>query len=351
MYRHLMVPVDDSILSAANVDAAVRLAVRLDARITFFYAATEAAADSGDSVLSTLSPAGEFDEAAQGQANALLAKARAGALAAGVSCEMVARLCESPATVIVDTALARGCDLIVMATRGRRGVAGWLHSSQTERVLRQCPVALLVTRVAANDPLTPSERATAVIRDEHRSIAVVVRAMRDLIRQAEASATAPDHRSLGAMLAYLRAFPLQLHHPKEEQYLHRWLRERSPECEPLLRDLEAQHVREHALVDQVMASLRDAEAGDAVAAAELGDLVKTLADKVWHHISFEERTVLPLALQHFHDADWTEIAAAFEGNDDPGFGALQADEFRRLFSRIANLMPVARVTSLPASLP
>ena len=64
-----------------------------------------------------------------------------------------------------------------------------------------------------------------------------------------------------------------------------------------------------------------------------------------------ERTELPLALQHFHDADWTEIAAAFEGNDDPGFGALQADEFRRLFSRVANLMPVARVTSLPASLP
>lgn len=344
MYRHLMVPVDDSLLSAANVDAAVQLAVRLDARITFFYAATELPAEGGDSVLSTLSPAGEFAEPAHGEANALLSKARAGALAAGVSCEVAARFCESPATVIVDTALARGCDLIVMATRGRRGVSGWLHSSQTERVLRQCPVALLVTRVAANDPLAPSERAMAVIRDEHRSIAVVVRGMRDMIRLAEMSATAPDLRSLGAMLAYLRAFALQLHHPKEELYLHRWLRERSPECEPLLSELEAQHLREHARVDQVLATLRDAEAGDRAAGAELGDLVKTLADTVWHHISFEERKVLPLAMQHFHDADWTEIAAAFESNDDPGFGALQADEFRRLFSRIANLMPVARVT-------
>jgi nucleotide-binding universal stress UspA family protein/hemerythrin-like domain-containing protein len=344
MYRHLMVPVDDSVLSAANVDAAVRLAGRLDARITFFYAATELPAEGGSSMLSTLSPASEFAEADPGAANALLAKARAGALAAGVPCEAVARFCESPATVIVDTALARGCDLIVMASRGRRGVAGWLHSSQTERVLRQCPVALLVTRVAANDPLTPSERATAVIRDEHRSIAVVVRGMRDLVREAELAGTAPDARSLGAMLAYLRAFPLQLHHPKEELYLHRWLRERAPECEPLLRDLEAQHVREHALVDQVVASLRDATAGDAAAVAELGALVRSLGDAVWHHISFEERTVLPLALQHFHAADWTEIAAAFESNDDPGFGALQTEEFRRLFSRIANLTPVARVT-------
>jgi nucleotide-binding universal stress UspA family protein/hemerythrin-like domain-containing protein len=331
-------------VSAANVEAAVQLAVRLDARITFFHAATDMPAEGGESMLSTLSPAGEWADAAPGEATALLAKARAGALATGVPCEVVARFCESPATVIVDTALARGCDLIVMATRGRRGVAGWLHSSQTERVLRQCPVALLVTRVEANDPLAPSERALAVIRDEHRSIAVVVRGMRDLIRQAETSATAPDLRSLGAMLAYLRAFPLQLHHPKEELYLHRWLRERAPACDPLLRDLEAQHVREHALVDQVLATLRDAEAGDRAAVAELGEQVKTLADTVGHHISFEERKLLPLALQHFHDADWTEIAAAFEGNDDPGFGALQADEFRRLFSRIASFMPVAHVT-------
>lgn len=346
MYRHLMVPVDDSILSAANVDAAVRLAGRLEARITFFYAATEPPllSTGGDSVLSTLSPGEEAADAVQGEANALLCKARAGALAAGVPCEAVARFCESPATVIVDTALARGCDLIVMASRGRRGVAGWLHSSQTERVLRQCPVALLVTRVAANDPLTPSERATAVIRDEHRSIAVVVRGMRDLIRQAEFTGAAPDQRSLGAMLAYLRAFPLQLHHPKEELHLHRRLRQRAPACEALLRDLEAQHVREHALVEQTVASLRDATAGDATAAAELGALVKVLADAVWQHISFEERTVLPLALRHFHDADWTEIAAAFESNDDPGFGALQAEEFRHLFSRVANLMPVVRVT-------
>jgi len=54
--------------------------------------------------------------------------------------------------------------------------------------------------------------------------------------------------------------------------------------------------------------------------------------------------VLPLALRHFHADDWAEIAAAFECNDDPGFGILQAEEFRRLFSRIANLMPVARIT-------
>ena len=36
------------------------------------------------------------------------------------------------------------------------------------------------------------------------------------------------------------------------------------------------------------------------------------------------------------------MAAAFEANNDPGFGALPANEFRRLFTRIANLMAAAR---------
>ncbi len=72
--------------------------------------------------------------------------------------------------------------------------------------------------------------------------------MRDIVQQAQASEPVPDLVSLEAMMAYLQAFPLQLHHPKEEAYLHRRRRERMPECDSLLREIEEQHVREHALV-------------------------------------------------------------------------------------------------------
>lgn len=337
MYLHLMVPVDDTTLSAANVDAAVRLAQQLGARVSFFHATADLSATSDGDLLRMISP-NEFKAEAVGQTHAVLAKAAASAAAIGVPCETLSRTCDRPAEAIIEAAQSRGCDLIVMASRGQRGMAGWLHSSQTEQVLRRSPIALLVTRVASNHPLEASERALGVILDEHRSIAAVVRGMQDLVQDAQASGEAPDLVTLEAMLAYLQAFPLRLHHPKEELFLHRRLRERTPASEALLRDIEQQHVREHALVDEAMASVEGMKGGS-VGAAVLADRVRTLADAVWQHLSLEERSVLPAARQHLHEEDWRAMAAAFESNNDPGFGELPAGEFRRLFTRIANLLP------------
>ena len=338
-----MVPVDDSMLSAANVDAAVRLAVRLGARVSFFHATADLSATSDGDLLRLLSPH-EFKEEALGQTHAVLAKAAASAASLGVPCETLSRICDRPAEAIVEAAQARGCDLIMMASRGHRGISGWLHSSQTERVLRHSPLALLVTRVASNNPPSASERALGVILDEHRSIAAVVRGMRELVHDSQASGEAPDLASLEAMLAYLQAFPLKLHHPKEEAFLHRFVRLRAPDCDTLLGEIEVQHDHEHALVGQTLASvtaMRTLRPGDVVTTATLVERVNALADAVWQHLALEERSVLPLARQHLHEQDWVEMAVAFESNDDPGFGELPAKEFRRLFTRIANLLPAA----------
>lgn len=344
MYRHLMVPVDDSMLSAANVDAAVRLAERLGARISFFHATADLSATSDGDLLRLLSPH-QFKEEALGQTHAVLSKAAASAASLGVPCETLSRTCDRPAEAIIEAAQARGCDLIMMASRGHRGITGWLHSSQTERVLRQSPLALLVTRVATNNPPSAAERALGIILDEHRSIAAVVGGIRELVEHSEASsADAPDLTSLEAMLAYLQAFPLKLHHPKEEALLHRFLRLRVPNCDTLLSEIELQHELEHALVSQTLASvtaMRMLQTNDALTTATLVDRVNALANAVWQHLALEERSVLPLARLHLHEQDWVEMAAAFESNNDPGFGELPAKEFRRLFTRIANLLPAA----------
>ena len=338
MYRHLIVPVDDSLLSSANVDAAVELAASLGARITFFHAVADLAATRDGFLLRAVAP-DKYTERAEGETSAMLSKAIDCAVAAGVSCEAVSTVCDEPAEAIVDVALSRSCDLIVMASRGSRGLPGWLHSSQTERVLQRAPVALLVTRVASNDPLTASERAVAVLTDEHRSIAVAVRGLCDVLQQAESLDADPDRRTLDALLAYLQGFPQQQHHPKEEQHLHRWLRERAPECTALLRDLEAQHLREHARVDEMLACLKALRPGDTAAVSMLAAQARSFADSVNRHIGFEEASILPLARQALQEDDWREIAEAFESNEDPGFGVLSVAEFRRLFTRIAHLLP------------
>lgn len=338
MYKHLMVPVDDTALSAANVDAAVQLARRLGARLSFFHATADLGATGEGELLRTIAPE-QFREEAVGETHAVLAKAAASAAAAGVPCQTLCRTSDRPAEAIVQAASAQHCDLIVMASRGvRRGVGGWLHTSQTERVLRDSPVALLVTRVALNDPPTAAERALAVILDEHRSIAAVVRGLQELAAQRPLVDTA----GVRTLLEYLQDFPLRMHHPKEETYLHRHLRQRCTETEALLQTLEQQHRSEHLLVAQALASVRALRPGDAPATEHLAQQIGTLADAVWQHLSLEERTVLPLARQHLLAEDWAEMALAFEGHDEPAFGDLPAGEFRKLFTRIANLVGSAR---------
>ena len=132
----------------------------------------------------------DFSQVAIGETHALLQKARASAAAAGVPCEMAAKVCDRPAQAIVETAGASGCDLIVMASHGLRGLPGWLRKSHTEQVLRQSPVPLLVTRVESSHPLSDRERALAVILDEHRSIACVIRGMQELVSESRESKVA-----------------------------------------------------------------------------------------------------------------------------------------------------------------
>jgi hemerythrin-like domain-containing protein/nucleotide-binding universal stress UspA family protein len=327
MYSHFMVPVDDSMLSLANIQSAVQLALCLEARITFFHATADAAATGDGALLRTISPQ-DFSILAIGETHAVLSKARATAHDAGVKCETMHKVCDRPAEAILDVARVGGC-----------GLSNWLHSSQTEQVLRQSPIPLLITRVASSDPIKASERALAIIQDEHRSIAVVMRGMLDLMKLSRAPGEVPDLRSIEAMLTYMQDFPLQLHHPKEERYLHRWLRVRAPESEDILLQLEAQHVCEHALVEEAVRCVGGAKAGGTAALDTLGKQIDALADAVWKHMKLEESVILPMAVQHLQEIDWQDVAAAFEGNKDPSFGELPANEFRRMFTRIANLLP------------
>jgi nucleotide-binding universal stress UspA family protein/hemerythrin-like domain-containing protein len=331
VYRHMLVPIDASRVSTANVVAAVELAKRLKARITFFHATPDWDATGEGALMRVLDPRIHAKKAL-GETNALLTKAMACAGAAGVPSQGASRICDRPAEAILEAAESQGCDLIVMASRGSQGAGGWLHSTQTERVLRRSPVALLVTRVASMHPLTASEGAVGIIQDEHRSIAVVVQSMRDM-----ATGEAPDLTGLRGLVYYLQGFPERVHHPKEERYLHRRLRERYPACESLLAEVEGQHACERELIDRVSACLAGPVlGGNAAGARSLRDAVNELAELVLSHIGFEEREVLPLARQHLWEDDWCEIAAAFSPNDDARFGDLPADEFKRLFTRIAN---------------
>jgi nucleotide-binding universal stress UspA family protein/hemerythrin-like domain-containing protein len=336
MYRHLLVPVDGTDLSTETVGRAVEFARTIGARITFFHAQPDHAASLlGDAEIVRLTSPADYTYAFEGRARELLAKAESAARAQGVPCESKSTVSDTPYLAIIAAARDAGCDLIFMASHGRRSNIGMMLGSQTLKVLVHAGIPVLVSATA--NPAPPA-RAIGIIRDEHRSLAAVLHAWMHLIASARREGTPPDAALMQAILHYIRTFPVALHHPKEDEYLFRKLRERTSETDAELEELERQHVRDRELVAE-LAAMVDARSTGGVDTPELEHAVKRYATFVWEHLGREEGVILPAAERHLTEADWAEINTAFAENRDPRFGGDTDAEFRRLFSRIVNLAP------------
>ncbi|SBO42829.1 universal stress protein [Cyanobium sp. NIES-981] len=146
-YQHLLVPTDGSDLSGRAVDQAVALARKLGARLRILHVQSNFPVSLvGVGELVDTGAIEALMEAARAQTEQILAAARRVAEAAGVPVEVVKRLSSQPAEAIVQEARREGCDLIVMASHGRRGLEGLLLGSETQRVLTQSPCPVLVVR-------------------------------------------------------------------------------------------------------------------------------------------------------------------------------------------------------------
>ncbi len=339
MYRHLLVPVDDTDLSVEVVGNAVALARPLGARITFFHAVTDGAGSlRGDAELLRLTARGEYEYKHLGKARELLTKAEAAARALGVPCESRHTVSDRPAQAIVEAARAGGCDLIFMASHGGRGKLGMAFASETLAVLMGAGLPVLVS--STGEPTAPA-RAIAIIRDEHRSLAAVMHAWMHALSTARKAGSAADVALMRAIVRYVQQFPMKLHHPKEEEHLFQRLRERTTSCNAELDELERQHDRDDqlviALAQQVeVLATADAE-GQLSVTRSLDEQVARYAVFLWDHMGREEGVILPAAQRHLLPEDWEAIDAAFTENRDPGFRGDTDKEYRQLFSRIVNL--------------
>jgi nucleotide-binding universal stress UspA family protein len=85
-----------------------------------------------------------FDAACKESAGKVLDEARAMAEQNGTSAELLHVPNAYPAYAIIETAKSRGCDLIIMASHGRRGLRKLLLGSQTSQVLADGSVPVLV---------------------------------------------------------------------------------------------------------------------------------------------------------------------------------------------------------------
>jgi len=339
MYRHILVPIDDTELSIDIVGKAAALARSVGARITFFHAVADHAGSlGGDSeILRVMSP-NDYAYGYLGKARELLAKAESAARALGVQCASLHVASDKPATAIVEAAHLQNCDLIFMASHGQRSRLGMVLASNTLGVLMASGLPVLVSSTGG---LKAPARAVGIIRDEHRSLGAVIHAWLHALEKARAASQCADPVLIRAMLRYVQAFPLALHHPKEDEYLFKLLRQRTDALNTVLDDLSAQHVRDHELVDELAQAVAEVAGAANVEAAvsatvSLETLVRAYANFLWDHLGREEGVILPAAQQYLTEADWSEIDAAFGANQAPRFRGETDLEFRQLFSRIVN---------------
>ena len=145
MHKHILIPTDGSDLSEQAVNYGVALAKAVSAKVTAITVSTpfhifaiepHMVADTLESYTASMSTV----------AANLLAQVKDAAAAAGVACDVVHAQHEHPYQAIIDTAITRGCDLIVMASHGRRGISAIVLGSETVKVLTHSIIPVLVYR-------------------------------------------------------------------------------------------------------------------------------------------------------------------------------------------------------------
>jgi nucleotide-binding universal stress UspA family protein len=147
MFKHILIPTDGSELSRKAIAGGIELAKLAGARVTAVYAAPSATPIVYKHFLpvgyTTPQKHAQMIQRAAAQYLGVVAKA---AKLAGVPCETVCVTNDFPADAILAVARSKKCDLIYMASHGRRGVAAVLLGSETQKVLTYSKVPVLVHR-------------------------------------------------------------------------------------------------------------------------------------------------------------------------------------------------------------
>lgn len=142
MYKHILMPSDGTMQSEAAILRGMRFAREARAKVTGFHAMPEAHAL--DAMLEHRRKSHE--EEARAYAEEVLAFIQLTAERLGVPCDTMTSISDHPYEAIIDAAHERGCDLILMASHGRKGLQGVLLGSETQKVLTHSRIPVLVHR-------------------------------------------------------------------------------------------------------------------------------------------------------------------------------------------------------------
>lgn len=147
MFKHILLPTDGSKLSTRAVKTGIDFAKKTRARVTAIHVVPEFALMVDDGI-TMLSPAlkKRFEDEGRARAEKMLDDVARQARARGVRCTTMCVASDLPYQQIIAAARKKKCDLIMMASHGRRGLSSLLLGSETAKVLLHSKVPVLVVR-------------------------------------------------------------------------------------------------------------------------------------------------------------------------------------------------------------
>lgn len=145
MYKHILIATDGSELAHKAVVQGLGLARALAAKVTAV-TVTEPWTAVVPGEMGMAFPIDDYEKGAAQNAASLLAVVKAEADRVGMACETVHAPDTYPADGIINTAREKGCDLIVMASHGRRGISRLLIGSQANQVVVHSSIPVLIVR-------------------------------------------------------------------------------------------------------------------------------------------------------------------------------------------------------------
>lgn len=147
MFKHILVPSDGSEFSQNAVRKAVDFAKEIGARITAFYAKPAPPIPYyGEGIGANWQMPESYNKLVDRQAQEILDFTATLCRQAGVACATLSLTSDVAHEAIIDAATQSGCDLIFMASHGRRGFGALLLGSETNKVLAHSKIPVLVYR-------------------------------------------------------------------------------------------------------------------------------------------------------------------------------------------------------------
>jgi nucleotide-binding universal stress UspA family protein len=145
MFKNILLPTDGSPTSERAILAGIALAKETGARVVGLYVMPEFHTFTYNTEMLE-DTAEQFAKDSAAHAAKFLGVIEAAANAAGVKCSTTSVTSSHPYEAIIDTAREMKCDLIAMASHGRKGLKGLLIGSETQKVLMHSQIPVLVYR-------------------------------------------------------------------------------------------------------------------------------------------------------------------------------------------------------------